>query len=64
MHSQFVRWQVITAFDIIVEVALIVMSVGLVWNLQMAVKLKCKVIAAFALRLPSVYFLASANTFL
>jgi hypothetical protein len=49
-----IRWKVITALDIITEVALLVLPVELVWGLQMSVRMKLIVISAFWLRIPYV----------
>ncbi|OCL15262.1 hypothetical protein AOQ84DRAFT_329710 [Glonium stellatum] len=52
----FVRWQIITAFDIIIEVLLFSMSIYLVKDLQMSGKNKSAVILAFGFRLPVIAF--------
>lgn len=52
----FVRWQLITAFDIIIEVLLFSMSIYLVKDLQMSRKNKSAVITAFGFRLPVIAF--------
>ena len=49
---QDLRWQLVGAFDIISEAALVAMAVYLVWNLQMSMKMKAIVVTAFAFRLP------------
>lgn len=49
---QVVRWQVVSAFNIIFEVALFGMSILLVVGLRMPLARKSMVIAAFGLRLP------------
>lgn len=49
---QFLRWQVITAFDVITEVALFATSTYLLFGLQMSLEKKFVVILAFGLRLP------------
>ena len=51
---QFLRWQVISAFDIVIEMALVGMTVYLVWGLKTSVKKKAVVVGAFAFRLPWV----------
>jgi len=51
---QFLRWQVISAFDIVFELALVVMSIYLVWDLQAGVGMKGTVVFAFSMRLPYV----------
>jgi hypothetical protein len=50
-----IRWKVITALDIVTEVALLVLPVELVWGLQMSVQNKLIVISAFWLRIPYVF---------
>ena len=50
----FLRWQVITAVDVLDEVALFATAVWLVWALQMSARLKATVIFAFGFRLPVV----------
>jgi hypothetical protein len=52
---QFGRWQIITAIDIITEVALFVFSVFLIYGLQMALKPKLVILVAFAARIPCVF---------
>jgi hypothetical protein len=51
---QFLRWQVISAFDIFFELALVVMSIYIVWDLQAALGMKVTVVFAFSMRLPYV----------
>lgn len=51
---QFLRWQVISAFDIVFELALLVMSIYLVWGLQASLDMKGTVVFAFSMRLPYV----------
>lgn len=50
--AQFIRWQIVAAFDIITELALLGVSVFLVGALQLSLHKKFVVIFAFALRLP------------
>ena len=45
------RWEIISAFDIVTEVLLSMMSLYLVWDLQLAVSKKAAVVFAFSLRL-------------
>jgi hypothetical protein len=52
--GQKLRWHVITGLDIATEVALLVLPLHLVWNLQMPTKTKLIVIVAFWLRIPYV----------
>ncbi|KAK3109613.1 hypothetical protein LTR53_016948 [Teratosphaeriaceae sp. CCFEE 6253] len=55
------RWQVITALDIITEALLLALPVYLVWGLQMRIKRKAMIIAAFYLRLPVLGFSIGRN---
>lgn len=48
------RWYVFTALDIFTEILLLVLPAQLVWGLQMPLKKKASVIAAFYLRLPVI----------
>lgn len=50
--GQDVRWQVVTAFDIITELILLALPVHLVWKLQMPLTKKAMIIVAFWIRLP------------
>ena len=52
LNAQVLRWQIISTFDILIEVALFGMSILLVKDLKMRLRRKAFVIAAFALRLP------------
>jgi len=49
---KFARWQFVTALDVIAEVSLFLISVYLVWSIQMSLKSKSIVISAFGCRLP------------
>jgi hypothetical protein len=51
---QFLRWQVISAFDIAFELAMFAMSIYLVWDLQASLDMKGTVVFAFSMRLPYV----------
>jgi hypothetical protein len=51
-YLQFLRWQIITAFDIIIELALLGVASYIVGALQLSKYKKSIVIFAFALRLP------------
>ncbi|KAK5454240.1 hypothetical protein LTS15_006240 [Exophiala xenobiotica] len=51
---QFLRWQLITAFDVLTECILILLSIVIVLPVQIAFVLKCQVVLAFAFRLPLV----------
>lgn len=46
------RYKVIVAFDVITEAFLAVLPIYLVWNVQMSVGFKLRVVLAFAFRLP------------
>jgi hypothetical protein len=47
---QFARWEVIGTLDIVTELALFLMAIYLVHGLQMSLKAKAIVVAAFAAR--------------
>jgi hypothetical protein len=49
---QLARWDTVAILDILLEVALFLIPIYLVYGLQMSMKLKATVIAAFACRLP------------
>ncbi|EXJ95667.1 hypothetical protein A1O1_00789 [Capronia coronata CBS 617.96] len=49
---QFLRWQLITAFDVTTECLLVLLCVIIVWPVQLALFMKCQVVLAFAFRLP------------
>ena len=49
---QFLRWQLITAFDVMTEAALILTVICVVWPVQLAFFMKCQVVLAFSFRLP------------
>ncbi|KFY48512.1 hypothetical protein V495_01269 [Pseudogymnoascus sp. VKM F-4514 (FW-929)] len=48
------RWQIISAFDVILEVAILALVFGLVFNLQMPFWKKFTVVLGFAFRLPLI----------
>ncbi|KAM5471699.1 hypothetical protein MferCBS49748_001870 [Microsporum ferrugineum] len=50
------RWQVITAFDVMTELLIFGMLVYLIWGLQMVMSRKVIIVSAFACRLPVVGF--------
>ena len=52
MLVQFLRWQIITALDVITEACLFLLPVYLVIGRQMPLKQKLIVVTAFGLRLP------------
>ncbi|KAH8809153.1 hypothetical protein F5884DRAFT_845384 [Xylogone sp. PMI_703] len=62
----FLRWQLISVFDIFFELALIAMTILLVWDLRTDTESKMSVIFAFSMRLPSIvligYRLATFNS--
>ncbi|USW54166.1 hypothetical protein Slin15195_G074850 [Septoria linicola] len=53
-YNLLLSWQVITAFNVIIEALLFALPVWLVWNLQTAIARKIVVVAVFALRLPVI----------
>ncbi|RFU35677.1 hypothetical protein B7463_g743, partial [Scytalidium lignicola] len=53
----FLRWQVISAFDILFELALVGMTIFLVWDLHTVTESKMSVIFAFSMRLPVIIFI-------
>ncbi|RDW88000.1 hypothetical protein BP6252_00032 [Coleophoma cylindrospora] len=56
--SLFLRWQVITALDIITELVLFAIAIYLVWNLRMQLGNKAKVVGAFGCRIPLIILAA------
>jgi hypothetical protein len=48
----FLRWKVICAFDIITEAALFLISIYIVFDLQMSFKRKAIIVTVFGLRIP------------
>ncbi|PGH00162.1 hypothetical protein AJ80_09215 [Polytolypa hystricis UAMH7299] len=55
-HDMFIRWQVITALDVITELLLFGLAVLLLAGLQMPLQQKGIVLSSFAFRLPLVIF--------
>jgi len=53
--QQFLRWQIIAAVDIVVEVLLVCLSIYLVHDLKMATSRKAAVVFAFLFRLVCVH---------
>ncbi len=49
---QFLRWQLISAFDIAFELCLVGMTIYLVWSLQTSLETKMTVILSVGMRLP------------
>lgn len=54
LREQGIAWKAVSTFDVIIEICLIVLSVVLVWGIQMRRKEKAKVIFAFATRISYV----------
>lgn len=52
INKQLLRWQIISAFDVILEVAILALVFGLVFNLQMSFRRKFLVVLGFTFRLP------------
>lgn len=50
----FLRWQIISSFDIIFELAFVFLSVYLVWSLRTSKSNKTIVVVAFGFRLPMI----------
>ena len=51
-REQYERWQTFCALDILSEIALVCMTVYLVWDLKSSTSAKVKIIFAFSFRLP------------
>lgn len=51
-HNFLLRWQLIAAFDIVIEICLFLLIIYLVWGLQMSRLKKLVVILGFGFRLP------------
>ena len=51
-NIQLLRWQLISAFDVITEFIMLTLIIGLVFNLQMTFEKKFIVVLGFAFRLP------------
>ena len=49
---QFLRWQVISVFDIALELSLVGMTIYLIWGLQTSLENKMAVVFSFGMRLP------------
>ncbi|GAB7350013.1 hypothetical protein MBLNU459_g0688t2 [Dothideomycetes sp. NU459] len=52
--SQHTRWQLMTALDVVSEIALLFLPVHLVWSLQMKTQKKIVVVATFWTRIPTI----------
>jgi len=55
-HNFLLLWQLIAAFDIIIEIGLFLLTVYLVWGLHMSGQKKRVVVLGFGFRLPLVAF--------
>ncbi|KIW14959.1 hypothetical protein PV08_07746 [Exophiala spinifera] len=51
---QFLRWQLITAFDVAIECLMILLAIVIVLPVHISLALKCQVVLAFSFRLPLV----------
>lgn len=51
-QTQFKRWQVVTAFDVITEILLFGLALYMLQGLKLKLEKKLVVLSAFALRLP------------
>jgi hypothetical protein len=49
---QFLRWQLISVFDIAFELSLVGMTILLIWGLQTSLENKMAVVFSFGMRLP------------
>lgn len=56
---QLVRWQIVTAVDIVVEILLVCLAAYLVQGLKMSLSRKAMVVVAFCFRLPYAHVLPS-----
>ena len=61
--SQAVRWQVLTALDIITELGLLALPLQLVWGLQMPWTKKSVLLVAFYLRIPVIGLSLGRNAY-
>ncbi|KAJ8061953.1 hypothetical protein OCU04_009738 [Sclerotinia nivalis] len=52
--DNFLRWQIISSFDIIFELAFVFLSIYLVWSLRTSKSNKTIVVVAFGFRLPMI----------
>jgi hypothetical protein len=52
--DQPLRWRIITIFDVVSELLLIITAITIVWPVQLSASLKVQVVSAFLLRLPLV----------
>jgi hypothetical protein len=50
--SQYLRWQVTTAFDIITEICILLVPIASIWRLQMRTTRKLNVLSRFWIRCP------------
>jgi hypothetical protein len=56
---QITRWKIITAFDISLELLLVILPIFFIWPIQMKKYIKLQVVFAFGFRLPAVGFSAA-----
>ncbi|KAE8382354.1 hypothetical protein BDV26DRAFT_278141 [Aspergillus bertholletiae] len=63
-HGVDVAWKVVTAFDVTIEAVLILLSVVLVWGIQMRLNEKATVIFAFATRISVIVLIIIRQTYL
>ncbi|SMQ46407.1 unnamed protein product [Zymoseptoria tritici ST99CH_3D7] len=56
-----IRWQILTAFDVVTEIGLLALPIQLVWNLQMPRSKKAMITVAFWIRLPALAFSMTRN---
>lgn len=65
---QYLRWGIVTAFDVLTDLLAFFCLVGLVWQLNMPMKTKMQVFLAFGCRLPlvglSIYRLAAMRGYI
>lgn len=61
--SQAVRWQILTALDIITELGLLALPLQLVWALQMPWTKKAVLLVAFYLRIPVIGLSLGRNAY-
>ncbi|KAF2728389.1 hypothetical protein EJ04DRAFT_99675 [Polyplosphaeria fusca] len=54
--NQVLRWRIITAFDVFIELLLILLPVFFIWPIQMKGYIKLQVVVAFGFRAPIIGF--------
>lgn len=57
-QDRLIRWRIITAFDIFIEVLLVLLPVAFIWPIQLKRYIKVQVAVAFGFRLPIIAFAA------